>query len=523
MSDSSANAHLERLRFAGFTAAIFALLTLPRLFTHELWRDEAWLWLVVVESANLSDLGASLARSGQGYLFPWLCYVAKGFSTSPVAMQSVNLVLAVAGVFVFARWAPFRRAHRALFVLGYLPFYEYAVLSRHYAAGVLLLWLGCAAARRLKPALGLGAALGLLCQTTVYGFILAIAVGGGFLVDRWLRRRTPEPGLAIPGPPVSRLSRTEIAAGLALALAGGLAGLVQLNPETGTSFAQAWRFGWYPEVALRVLQMPLRAFAPLPQPGLHFWNTNLLDPWPALQALAGVGMLLGAIAFVWPRKAALATLLLGTAGLGAFGYVKYVGQMRHDGHWWLLFVAALWVGGGWPTAQGRTARGTWSGDWRPPVLLAVLCLHCAAGAYASWIDLGHPFSNGARTAAAIRDRGLDRVPLLGYREPPAATVALALGKPLFSPSRGRFVTHPDWGPEQRDLSLAELRCAARALAAREASDIGLVLNRELPAWPEVEAAGAVLGAIQASEDYHLYRLLQARLNETASAARCEPD
>ena len=40
------------------------------------------------------------------------------------------------------------------------------------------------------------------------------------------------------------------------------------------------------------------------------------------------------------------------------------------------------------------------------------------------------------------------------------------GRPLFAPSRGLFTTHPDWGPEQRDLSPHELRCAPRAPSPR---------------------------------------------------------
>src|SRR6187402_379868 len=85
-----------RLRFAGIAAVLFALLTLPRLLAHELWRDEAWLWLVVSESANLRELGASLARSGQGYLFPLLCHIAHKISASPLVMQLLHLVIAAA-------------------------------------------------------------------------------------------------------------------------------------------------------------------------------------------------------------------------------------------------------------------------------------------------------------------------------------------------------------------------------------------------------------------------------------------
>src|SRR5262245_40523222 len=98
-----------RRRFACWVAAAFVLLTAPRLLLHELWRDEAWLWLVVTESRSLGDLWVALGRSGQGYLFPLLCFLAAQISSSWRAMQALNLAIAGAGAFLFARWAPFGR------------------------------------------------------------------------------------------------------------------------------------------------------------------------------------------------------------------------------------------------------------------------------------------------------------------------------------------------------------------------------------------------------------------------------
>ncbi|MFL6234450.1 MAG: hypothetical protein ACJ76N_15060 [Thermoanaerobaculia bacterium] len=491
-----------RSRFAWLLAAACVLLTVPRLLLHELWRDEAWLWIVVQESRTVADLFAPLSRSGQGYLFPLLCFLARQVSASPRAMQLVHLVLVGAAAFAFARWAPLGRRERALFLLGYFPFYEYAVISRHYAAGALLVWLACAGARGRRPALTLGVTLGLLCQTTVYGYILALAIACGWLLDRRLRRGELAP-----------LPRGEAVAGLVLGLAGAVAGLVQLIPAPGTSFAPAWRFGWNPVLAGKVLRMPWSAFVPLPAPKLHFWNTNLLDAWPSLQAVAGLLTLVLAAAFLRRSKVALVTFCLGAAGILAFGYVKLVGEQRHQGHLWLLFAAALWLGGGLGLQENRRS-------WRARALLVLLILHLGAGAYASWMDLRHSFSNGAAAATLIRNQGLDRSPLLGSREPPAATVSLFLGLPLYSPSRRVFVTHPDWGPEQRELSAPEVRCAARELARREGRDVVLVLNWEPPAWEEMTPAGSRPGAIVASEDYHLYRLNYGRLDATAQAAGC---
>jgi hypothetical protein len=497
MTDESS---ADRLRFACLVAAICVLLTVPRLLLHELWRDEAWLWLVVTESRSLHDLFASLGRSGQGFLFPILCFLARQVSTSPRAMQFVHLLLAGAAAFSFVRWAPLRRRERALFVLGYFPFYEYAVISRHYVAGALLVWLACAAARSRTRPLVFTTLLALLCQTTVYGCILAIALVCGWLLDRWLRRNELAP-----------LRRAEVAASVIVALTGFVAGLVQLIPLPGTSFAPGWRFDWDPAHAGTVLTMVWRAFVPLPRPGIQFWNTNLLDAWPGLEAAAGLLMLVLAAALLWRRKVALLTFLVGAIGILAFGYIKYIGVLRHQGHLWILFAAALWLGGDFQKERR---------SWRARLLLVLLIIHCIAAAFASWIDLRHPFSNGAATAALIRREGLDHHPLLGYREPPAASVALALGRPLYSPSRGIFVTHPDWGPEQRELSQQELRCAARELARKEAKDIVLVMNSVLPPWEELDAAGSTQGAIVSTENYHLYWLRHNRLGTTAQAAQC---
>jgi hypothetical protein len=456
---------------AVWSAAAFLALTVPRLLFHELWRDEAWLWLVTIESHSFRDFVIPLRRSGEGYLFPLLCFAVRQVWTSPRAMQWLHLVLATAAAFTFVRFAPLRARDRLIFVFGYFPFYEYAVISRHYVAGLLLIWVACAATQWQRPAIGVGLALGLLCQTTVFGFIIAIAIAAG-----WLSTARPV---------------REVAAGVALFIGGAIAGLVQLIPAPGTSFAPWWRFSWDRAAAESVLAIPWRGFVPLPELRVEFWNTNLLDRWPRMETFLGIAMLIAAMAVLRRSKAALVTFGTGCAGLLAFAYLKFPGELRHQGHIWILFVAALWL--------GRV-------EWRSRVFLALLTIHCAAALFASWIDLRHPFSNGAATAKLIREKHLDQLPLVAFREPPASAVALPLGRPLYFTSRGVFTTYPDWGPQQRDVSLDELHAAARALAAREQNDVVIVANRDLPPWSEVTLVGETRGAIVASENYRLYRL-----------------
>ncbi len=79
-----------------------------------------------------------------------------------------------------------------------------------------------------------------------------------------------------------------------------------------------------------------------------------------------------AAAVLWRRKVALVTFCLGAAGFLAFGYVKLIGNLRHQGHFWLLFAMALWLGGG-----SRRITGP-SKDWRARVPV-VLDRHCGRG------------------------------------------------------------------------------------------------------------------------------------------------
>jgi hypothetical protein len=494
------NTPTARWLFPAGLTAVFILLTLPRLLRHELWRDEAWLWLVVSESKSLPDLFAALARSGQGYLFPLLCYWVRQAFSSPLALQGLQLAVASAGVMVFARHAPFSRAVKAVLLLGYFPFYEYAVLSRHYALGMLLLWVACAAARRPGREPVLGAALALLCQTTVYGYIVAIAVAAGWWSDsRGRQSRGP--------------SGAKTAAGLALAASGAALGLAQLVPKGGTSFAPGWHLVWDARLALATLRLPWCAFVPVPPLRNQFWNVNVLDGWPLVESFLGAAALILAFAVLWPRRGALVTFVVGSLGLLAFAYLKLLGVLRHHGHFWLLLIAALWLGGGWPNASPRRA-------WRSAVLFGLAACQIGAALLASAVDWREPFSNAPAAAAILRRAGLEDELLLGHREPPAASVALALGRPLYAPSRRVFTTHPDWGPEQREMADDELRCAARGLAEERERDVVLVLSHPIAAWPELDAVGAAQGAIAPGEDFWIYRLRFARLPETRSVAAC---
>ena len=72
---------------------------------------------------------------------------------------------------------------------------------------------------------------------------------------------------------------------------------------------------WEPIAAIRPAMMGWRALVPVPRLDLHFWNSNVLDPWPSLEVAAGVLTLGLGFALLWRSRRAVVTFAVGAAGL----------------------------------------------------------------------------------------------------------------------------------------------------------------------------------------------------------------
>ena len=134
-----------------------------------MWRDELQAFMVAAASNTPLDLFAKLKYEGHPGLWHLLLWVITRFTTDPVAMQVLHLVIAL-GVWVLVwRLSPFRPVGKLLLLLSYYLFWEYFVVSRGYALGVLL-GFGFVAlqARRPEQRFSPWVLLGLLANTTVF-------------------------------------------------------------------------------------------------------------------------------------------------------------------------------------------------------------------------------------------------------------------------------------------------------------------------------------------------------------------
>jgi hypothetical protein len=290
--------------------------------------------------------------------------------------------------------------------------------------------------------------------------------------------------------------RWDAAVSAALVLVGAAASVLTVLPKPdGPSYAHEWTTALEPERAALVLAAVWRGCVPITDPGNYqFWNVNFLDGTPLEPALGAVLLVLGAVA-VRRSRPALLFFLIGTAGLLAFTYMKWMGSVRHHGHLFLLFAACLWLMG--RDRPVRVERSPQPARQRlvAGALLAFFAVQVLAALLAVLMDWRLPFSGSQEAAAILRAAHLEDAPIVGFPDIEAAAVAGHLDRPFFYPSWGHrallFRCDNSW----RNLGVLEVMTEARSMAGSIGREMVLVVNQPLP---EPHDGFAVLGAAEVS-------------------------
>jgi hypothetical protein len=504
-------------RALGLALLLYAALLGAGMARHELWRDETQAWSVARSSTSPYQL-ATVEMRYEGHPAAWylLLWPVTRVTGDPRAMQLVHALVAIALAALWLTCAPFPTWTRLLLLFGYFPLYEWGVLSRNYSLGLLALFAALAVwPRRRERPLALGALLALAANSNLYALLLAAAFGGALALEQaraWRRGRASGKDLRAA------------ALALGIALCGALVALATLWPPE-----DRWS-GRTPKVGLRPLvgaaASAWEGWVPLPDPGsLRPWNTNLLEfePEPASHALrAGLGLALILAGMVSLRRRPLALAFFGLSSglLFLVTMILWHGFLRHHGHFFWCYVAALWLAAhegrageerpdpGWSVAPGRIA---------PALLLVAGLAHGLAGAWLYGLDLARPFSE-ARAAAAWLRVTAPGLPIVASRDYLCSPVAAYLDRPLYYPELGAWGTY--WlakrRPQRHDAGFALE--AARGLANTGRGPVLLLLSEPLPdtalAGGEIERARFDRGMIGyrdrfsnlEPEDYRVYEI-----------------
>ncbi len=393
---------------------IFAALVFLLAFRHEPWRDEADSWLLVRDAGPLEILHRLAYKGTPGLWYVILFPFAK-FGLPVEAMQAVHAALAVAAAGLLLFRAPFPLLLRASFLFGYYLSYEYAVVARSYVLDALLLFTLASLRDPAKRPVAFGAALVLLANANVHGFLLA-----GVLVVV-LFDRLPLPTRAI-------------------AAAGLLAALWQLWPPADGQFTRAV-IGFRGRLALDALS---RAFFPL-------------DVEPVRVAAAALLCAFAAY-FLARRPRALLLLAGGWLALLALFTVVRGGSARYDGLLWIWLIFVAWITDGTPSPLDERSRRFFH------AALGVAAIVSFVAAARIWIlEWNLPFSEAREMARELTRRGLESTPIAAHPAPLAEAVLANLpARRFWYPGIGEEGSFMKWDVAYlRGLDLTTAEALAR--------------------------------------------------------------
>jgi len=110
---------------------------------HELWGDEIHSWNIVKASGSISDLINNTRYEGHPPVWYLILWSISKFTHNLVYVQVAQLLIASSVVFMVLFYSPFPFITRILIPFGYYFLFEYGILSRNYAIGVLAAFCIC--------------------------------------------------------------------------------------------------------------------------------------------------------------------------------------------------------------------------------------------------------------------------------------------------------------------------------------------------------------------------------------------
>ncbi len=475
----------ENSRFESAFLLIWALCAFLRIPFHELWRDEWGVWLIASVADSPSDMTAVLKYGGHPWLWPGLVYAVSRVSSSVTAMQVLHAFIALAAVALLIFKSPFSRLQKILLSLGYLPFFEYCIVSRTYGLGMLFIFLACALycqIERLSVCLAL--VLGLLAHCSIYGAMISLALTAAALLRRMQRHSA---------------HRSEYLLFLGVYAALLVVSLLIIHPPVDAGFHPEW-FGKAAagSIAAALSQMTL-GLMPLQVAGTNLWSESWRNGgWGAAYPMAALAYMAVLTAALWSRKDVLLFFWSANLALFCFSLFKYFGYPRHAGHYFLVLVAAAWL-------IGVAGSGSSWRRWANLVWIFLISAQAAVGLYVSWRDIVLPFSGAPEATRYIVNNNLTFYPLAAYPSHPASAVAGYLGKSIYYLSYQRFGTNVIWNDQQRALTPPELNRDLRNYACKEDQKVLFITNQ----GSEIETAGMQLlhqtsSAMVADEQFFLY-------------------
>lgn len=487
-------------RFETYLFCFYIALGLGGILNHAMWRDELNGWLIIRDSADWQSLWQSLRYEGHPILWYLCLWVLEKGTNNPLAMQIFHWGLGAfaTGLFIFK--APFSRLQKLLFSLGYLPLYEYFLISRNYALGYLALMGFCVVFPRRRYGL-MALLLGIMANSNAYALLISLALAAVIGVEAYQTRlRGVKPW----------------AFWSAVALYSGAVALaVWMLLPPGDSVLQGGASQWFWQLDLYRFNQSLS----------RVWNSYVLVLVPS-DAQAWAVAIFSALSMVilafWTLYFADYPLVLGFYLLASslillFTYLKFLGSPRHYGHLYLILISALWIRqNDCPSfvltekIPRLSALKIWVEKTAPRALTLILILQLIAGGIAFGRDLTLPYSASRETARYLQRRELSHLDLVGSEDFAVSPISAYLNRQIYYPESRRWGSYVLFNQSRQPVNDSEILAQIEAgFGTQFTAPVILILNHLLDdrrASLQIEPIQEIKRSFIGNEQYYLYRI-----------------
>jgi hypothetical protein len=342
------------------------------------------------------------------------------------AIKLLHLAIASLTGWLIIRYSPFSLLQKILLLAGYFFLYEYAVIVRNYAPGILFVFIACALfPKRRSPGyfLLISLAVAAMMLFNFYAFFIGVA----FMV--LLAAEHASYGTSGKG-------IWKFLPGYAVMIAGAVLFFADTLPPADYGYAGTWNTALQISSLVSLFDRACRVFFPLPEISVHFWN-SIMYPNIYLRAFLGLLVIAGAV-FLFARKGlARLFIIVAFVMLLGFSYVKFNGYLRHNGHLYIAFIAMLWIREYLPGKEpGRKKAGK-------VLFTGILIIQLVAAVMAVGFETIRPFSQAKPAAEYIRSQFPGSI-ILAYEDVGTSSVSAYLDQPVYYPQSGRFGTFIIW-------------------------------------------------------------------------------
>ncbi len=179
----------KKLALNIFWTILYAIITLFLVLHHEIWADEAQVWLL---SKNLSVFGLfeHLVQEGHPSFFYLLMMPFAKTGCSVFIMQIFCWLCACAAVFILLQFSPFSRFEKTSIILSSGFLYFFPVIARSYSMIPLLIFIAAILYKKQKEyPVFYAIILALIANTHIIMFMFSATLGGYFIYDNLIKEK----------------------------------------------------------------------------------------------------------------------------------------------------------------------------------------------------------------------------------------------------------------------------------------------------------------------------------------------